>query len=439
MLALPLRAARLTLLVLIATLGAAHARVHWGTPGAYRLRVGRSGPVPGAPTGRNLIVSHRLRIEPTVEVHAFWIHTQLDVLTGQIAGDTTTLGSQLGERRHGDPERSTDGWTTVQPRLLEIRLRLDWVEAWLGQIAPRWGLGLIDGDGADGEGPDGLVRFGDRNNGDIFQRAAVEFRPGWRALNHVWRGFAVGAGADRVYQDEGASLLDNDSAWRAFGTVRWAGEALELGVWAVHREQTDREQRPSSTTTIDGFIRAALPAHGLRATVHLAAEGAVQTDGALGVLTRSALRWSRPRLAVGLDAGYASGGAEPFRFDPDVRVGLILFGTALRQLSMAAAEADPQALAPDPRPTDGAVTDAIFLYPLLTWYPEAWRLSAGVLAAWTADGEHSGLEFDIGMHRLFGFGALGMQAGMLLPGSALIPGRAPAPIAQVTGRFDLRW
>lgn len=429
----------LILLCTVALPVCAHARIGWRTPGSYRLRVGHVGDIPGAPAGRNFVATHRLRIDPTVEVHAVTIRMQLDVLTGQIAGDTTRLGAELGERRHGNPTRSTDGWTTVEPRLAWLDLHLPWLDAQVGQLSAHWGLGLIDGDGIDAEEADGLERFGDRVNGDIVDRAAFQLRPAYNALSPIARALTFGAGVDQIYQDDQASLLDDDDAWRAFGTVAWEGESLELGVWVMHRAQTDRKLRESEQLTVDAFARAELPVRALGSTVHLAAEGAVINGESFGALGRAAMRWSRPAVSVGVDAGYASGGAEPFRADPDVRAGLIYFGSALRQLSMTRAEMDLQALAPDPRPTDGAITDAMFLHPLLTWRPPDWRFTVGSVAVWRADSTWSGLEFDVAGHHVFDVGALGLQAGMLLPGEGLIASGMHAPIGQVTGRLDLWW
>lgn len=429
----------LILLSVLAMTTAAHARVGWRTPGSYRLRVGHVGDIAGAPAGRNFVASHRLRIDPTVEVHAITIHMQLDVLTGQIAGETTRLGAELGERRHGNPTRSTDGWTTVEPRLAWIDLHLPWLDAQVGQLTAEWGLGLIDGDGIDRDSPDGLERFGDRVNGDVVDRAAFQVRPGFNALSPIARAFTVGLGVDQVYQDDQASLLDDDDAWRAFGTLAWQGESLDLGVWVLYRSQIDRKLRASEQLTIDAFARAEMPVRPLRATVHLAAEGAVTDDEQIGLLGRVAMQWLRPAVAVGVDAGYASGGDRAFRFDPDVRAGLIYFGSALRQLSMTRAEADLTALAPDPRPTDGAITDAMFLHPILTWRPPEWRFSVGSVAVWRADAVWSGLEFDLAAHHVFDFGELGLQAGMLFPGEGLIAAELQAPIGQVTGRLDMRW
>ena len=430
---------RLIPLLILATTCAAHARIGWRTPGSYRLRVGHVGEIPESADARNLVASHRLRIDPTVEVHAITLRMQLDVLTGQIAGDTTRLGVELGERRHGDPTRSTAGWTTVEPRLAWLDLHLPWLDAQLGQLPASWGLGLIDGDGIDADDGDGLVRFGDRVNGDLVDRAAFQLRPAYGALSAAARAFTVGGGVDQVYQDDQASLLDDDDAWRAFGTLAWEGESLQVGLWALYRSQTDRQLRERESITLDAFARVALPVRSVRATIHLAAEAAVVDDGAFGALSRVAVQWRRPDVAIGVDAGYASGGETPFRFDPDVRAGIIYFGSALRQLSMTRAEADPTALAPDPRPTDGAITDAMFLHPLLTWQPEDWRFMLGSLAVWSADAVWSGLEFDVGAEHLFDFGAVGLQAGMLLPGEGLVAAQRSAAIAQVIGRLDMRW
>ena len=163
----------------------ADARVRWATPGEYRLNF--SGletfelDPERTPSINGLRGLHRLRLQPQVEVGAVSVQLELDVFTGQIFGDTTTLGSRYWTRREGDPEEAYDGWTTVEPRQFWIEIGTRYLTLGLGQVADHWGMGLVANDGRrherDRPSQTRIRRPGDPWQGDLVDRLVLELRP----------------------------------------------------------------------------------------------------------------------------------------------------------------------------------------------------------------------------------------------------------------------
>jgi hypothetical protein len=495
--------ATLTGIALLVMAPAADARVRWATPGAYRLRTVSLTAFDldeqGTDTEQRLWLRHRLRLRPTIQAGPATVRMELDVLTGQVLGETNSVGAQFVERRHGDPERESDGWTTVEPRQLWVELEFPWLSVHAGQMGVGWGMGLLDGDGQD-DGPGEarwLEHLEDRWSGDLYQRIYVQSRPLAPFRHDQISDLVVAVGADHVYQDEHASFLDDDSAYRLVGSVFFPGEEVFAGLNVTHREQEDRDGDELSLTAFDLHARWQLPLYMLRAELRLQAEavllvgetGREQPAGSpngvdilqLGWAARGEMSWLCPRVAVGVEVGYASGDADPddgtsknFTFDPDYRVGLILFSDVMRLITLRGAErmADPRRVGVAPAgaeqlPTDGGVRNAVYLTPGVTWRPGPWRLSLGGLLAWGAErfidpfaslqaggtgrnhrGQEAsrfyGGEVDAGIHYGLGVSGLGaaevgIQGGVFVPGAALDADFDDAPVTKVLGRLDLRW
>src|SRR5262249_3229080 len=113
------------------------------------------------------------------------------------------------------------------------------------------------------------------------------------------------------------------------------------------------------------------------------------------------LRYDDPtlRLTVKSEIGYASGDNDPhdnvvrtFSFDPDYKVGLILFDQVLARLSARAADriTSPGLAAVPPSgarfiPTQGSVTNAVYANPVARLRPlPGVDLRLGYLLAWSA-------------------------------------------------------
>lgn len=425
---LPLAVSVLAVLSLLADAAEA-ARIRWTTPGSYRLRAVTVDDIPLDPeasvSGQNHYGRHRLRLDPTLDAGDVLVHLQLDVLTGQIWGDTYAVGAEYVERRHGDPEEPLDGWTTVEPRMLWLEWRLPWLTLRAGQLGDQWGMGLLASDGQDPPAPRSplgtpeparwVERFGDPTNGDLVDRVQLEVAP-FRSLTRGWLGdLVLAGGADFVYQDEHASFLDGDSGYRFHGQLFYPGERAFLGFYGLHRRQTDVDGDRFVRTALDMTGRVRAPLYEFDAELRLEGEvlyifgdtNRVQPvdapDGVelrqFGWAARGEISWLCPRIAVALETGHASGDADPtdgteraLTLDPDHRVGVVLFDDALRFISLRAAErlADPERVGVAPEgaerlPTDGAVRNAFYIAPAATWRPGAWRLTLGTLVAWAAE------------------------------------------------------
>ena len=494
----------------IAALGAsapANARVKWDTPGSYRLRPVAIGEFSldagGADTGQRFYSRHRLRIDPTLKAGDFKLHIQLDVLTGQVIGDVNFVGSRFVERRHGNPEREFDGWTRVEPRMLWFEWRSPIGAIRAGQMGSRWGMGLLAADGTgdrearDGEADRWVERFGDDWNGDLVQRLLVATKPLALVTHGSLGDVVVAAGIDNVYQDDQASWLDDDDAKQFIASIVYPGEEFFVGSYVAHRRQEDRDGERLDVTAFDVHGRWLLPVYTINADLRIEGEAvllvgetdrlrpAASPDGIdirqLGWAARGEISWHCPRVAAGVEVGYASGDSDPdddeardFTFDPDHKVGLILFPDVMRLTTLRAAErvADPGRAGEPPAgvehlPTDGAVRNAIYAFPGVTWRPGQWRLTTAMLFAWGAEpvldaletfaaggtaknhrgfdaARFYGWELDGAVHRRFGvdgFGAMsiGIEAGLFFSGPALGGSGDSEPVGKMVGRLDLRW
>ncbi|MCA9547967.1 MAG: hypothetical protein KC613_26360, partial [Myxococcales bacterium] len=320
--------------VILCVLGAAavaDARVRWQTPGGYRLRAtgltATSLDETGAESGQRWQAAHRLRIRPSIEIDDVDIGLEVDVLTGQIAGDPNPVGADFAERRQGDPEDPERGWTTVEPRQAWVRWTGERGAVAFGQMGADWGIGLLDADGQDRDPGPWVERFGDRWYGDLVDRLLLQGRPFWPLTTGPLATLTFTLGGDHVWQDERASFLEGDTAWRAFGAVEWFGEGVRLGLMGMHRWQTDVDLAEASLTYLDGYGEWTVPLYMFGADLKLSGE-AVLTFGesarratvsspggverlALGWLGRVDLAWRCPRVALAIETGYASGDADP--------------------------------------------------------------------------------------------------------------------------------
>lgn len=489
------------LLILGLAASDSHARVRWTTPGSYRFRMvgidAFSLDNEGTANQRTFVGQHRLRIDPTIEAGPARFFIQLDVLTGQIFGAPNPVGARFVPRRRGDPEDVFNGWTTVEPRLLWGRVDTAIGRVTFGQMAANWGMGLLDNDGADRDESPWVETFGDSWNGDIVDRFVFEIQPAEPFTLSRLSEVRFGLGADHVYQDDQASFLDGDSAYRLFSTLYYPGEEVFAGLMLMYRTQDDRDGDRFEATWIDATVRWQAPFYRINAELKIEAEGVIQfgqtdrerpraaVDGvdilAGGLAARADLAWRCPRVAIGLETGFATGDGDPqdgasraFTFDPDHRVGFILFSETLRQISLRGAErlADAGRVGFPPAgvdeiPTDGGVRNAVYINPTVTWRPGASRLSLMALAAWSATPFQDPYEtFGAGgeprnhqgriAERFYGVEAalsashefavasklpvsLGFQGGMLFTGSALGRRLSEAPVWKSVARLGLRW
>lgn len=372
----------------------------------------------GKPSTQRYFLESRLRLGggwmPRKE---FEVHAEMDIASGIVVGNTTKLGTGPGEETLRYRLDKQLGLGPIDVRQLYFLLRTPVGELRFGRQAASWGLGMIANDGA-GE-PD----FGDRRYGDLDYRLSLTSKPlAWAKRAPAWvRELTLFAAADFVYKDETADQPSGDTAFQGFFGLRTLTESLSAGVLEFIRYQKDRAE-PGKKSTEHTQITAAttdvwlsvLFARAGSGSFRLEGEGAVTIGNtnrlvvdktkdaairALGGLVR--LRYDNPelRLTVKSEIGYASGDnnardgvMQSFSFDPDYRVGLLMFDQVLARMSARAADrfTDDAVLAATRGarfiPTQGAVTNAVYVNPAARFRPlPGVDLRLGYLLGWSAE------------------------------------------------------
>jgi hypothetical protein len=461
-------------------------------------------------TGQHDYAWHWLRITPRLQIRDnVTVVAQMDVVTGLIVGDLAhdTFADET-------PRDSYDAFSNVQPRWLY----LDWLTKYglwrIGQQPNHWGMGIVANDG------DHPSLFGDYRYGAISDGILFATKPLGKEGP-----LTVAAAGQVVFRDNLARITRGDRAVQGVLAGYWERGPNQLGLYAVYRHQATDRTSASDLAAFDDAIDAAVvdvaghfaaPVAGTDAFLYGAGEvaaifGTTNAERTLdqsltgnrtkvasyggaaqiGVVHRAhgappedakgrPVDWGD--IAAQIEIGYASGDADPtdgtekrFVFDPNHKVGLLLFDEVLRfQTARAASAAQDPLLANRPPagvqllPSNGGIFGAEYVNPTAIVRPHPWLdLKAGlVIAQTTADvvdplrfvtkgaaenyrggdpHRHDlGVEVDLGtearipldykMHLM-----LGAQGGLLFPGSALADvngARMPAPWL-VVGRVGL--
>jgi hypothetical protein len=444
------------------------------------------------PLGQNDFATHWLRVTPRFQVSdKLEIVGQIDVVTGLVAGDLAhdTSADQT-------PRDSVDGLSNVQPRWLYVDYKSKIGLLRVGQQPSHWGMGIVANDG------DHASLFGDYRYGDIVERVLYATKPGGARSP-----LTLAVAGDVVYRDPYAILLNGDHAYQGVLAASLGDGANQIGLYGVYRHQTraltsDSSLYPYNETIDVGIIdvagRFAAPVPATAAFVFGAGEVATfvgstnaerttaqalsgsqtqlrQYGGAvqLGVAHVAHMADGRDKRpldvqfgdVVGqIEVGYASGDSNPyddverrFTFNPNHKVGLLLFDEIMRfQTARAATAAQNPLLGNGSRPppgsdllaSSGGVFGAQYVNPTVTVRPKRWLdLKGGVVIAQaTADvvdpyrlatqgayvnylggdpRRHDlGVELDGGVETRFRLERglrfmLGAQAGVLFPGGAL--------------------
>lgn len=481
-------------------------RLRFSMHGEYQLRLQAQRTFPMTPTlsameaqpglveqshGQRVFTNHWLRVRPRFLMRdKLEVVGQLDVVTGLLP---------FGERARGTsedltPRDSFNGFENVQPRWLYAQIDTAIGVLRIGQQPNHWGMGLFANDG------DHPPLFGDYRYGSISERVLFATRPGGKDSD-----FVVAIAGDLVYRDNTARLSRGDHAFQGVLAAFYEHGYDRLGVFSTLRHQTnDRTSAGPFHTYVDSLDALAVDAHGrvavpvpnekafffgeAEAILVLGSTNIVRTQDQAASGTRtSVLAYGGAAVAgfvrraeaseVGqkrasafgdlvmqVEAGYASGDADPYDgtqrrlvFDPNHKIGLLLFDEVLRfQTARAAtAAADPllsnssrRSPGLDQLPSNGGVFGAQYLNPTVIVRPRPWLdLKGGaVVAQSTADlvdpylvttqgayvnyrggnarKKDLGVELDAGVEarRPLGYGltlALGAQGGVLFPGGAM--------------------
>lgn len=450
----------------------------------------------GTSIGQNAFLSHWLRLTPTLQIGPkLTIVAQAD-LTGLLAGDLAH--DTYADATPRDGINGYDGVKNVQPRWLYV----DWLTPVgllrAGQQPAHWGMGIVANDG------DHPSLFGDYRYGNIVEQVLFATKPLGEQSP-----FVVALAGNLVYRDNIANLTSGDRAWQGVLAAFYEQGPDMLGLYGVYRHQSrDLSSEPAYfpySETLDvgvmdiaghfarpialpdqrayvfGAFEAALELGTTnmertadQPTTHLQAYGGAASAGVVlasqcGPMPTAEAKGARPDLwgnvVAQVEVGYASGDANPndgtekrFVFDPNHKVGLLLFDEIMRwQTARASVAAQDPGLSNGNRPTpgvgllpsNGGVYGAQYVYPTVVVRPQRWLdLKAGaVIAQTTADvvdpyrlvTQGASLNYeggnpqkhDLGVEVDGGFEArvrlgfdgprlqLGAQGGVLAPGGAL--------------------
>lgn len=341
-----------------------------------------------------------LRFYPELRLtRGLYLRADFQVLDGQFHGDQRDLGGDgvLRPWRNAhimSQARIREAWAHIPIGIGALRV---------GRMASHWGLGMLANSGDDDR-----YAFGDATHGDISNRLMFLTRPlapfsSGRAADALALVLAV----DLVEQDELTDRLAGDRAVQAVGALAWREEGFELGAYVAWRRLRTDEGELTKAIAADLFWRWH-PDVGDGWRLRLAAEGAVITgtteqarfEGAqfpvdilqFGAAFEGDLTATASGLGFALQAGFASGDnstqdgtARAFRFDPAYKVGLILYDEVLARLSARAHDRvrDPELVGSPPDgsdllPTNGSVTNTIYVNPQLFWAPGGGVIDARV-------------------------------------------------------------
>ncbi len=456
----------------------------------------------GDSLGQNQWVNHWLRVTPRFSVNdQIELVGQLD-LTGLVVGETAHDVST--DRTARD---QYNGFSNVDPRWLYADIHTKVGLLRVGQQPSHWGLGIIANDG------DHPSVFGDYRYGAVNERILFATKPGGKDSD-----VTVAVAGDLVFRDNTARLSEGDHAFQGVLAAIYEKKNVALGVYGVYRnQQNDRKsggndilgytdklevgvldvfaEFTSRVPGVDAYLFGAMEAATVFGstnyirTVDQTAQGTstlVRSYGGaaqLGVahvsrgdrsqrlLFEDDAKAKKPRrygdLVAQLEVGYASGDADPldgterrFTFDPNHKIGLLLFDEVLRWQTARSANAakDPllsNGARPSPGidlyPSQGGVYGAEYINPTAIYRPRPWLdLKGGaVIAQTTADvvdpyrlvttgnyvnarggdpKKHDlGVELDAGVEVRADLdrgivGTLGAQGGVLFPGGALADG-----------------
>lgn len=481
---------------------AEHIRIHLHGEYQARTQLQRSFLLPATPSqvqgtptlterslGQNVFANHWLRLTPRLSLGKIVdVVAQAEVVTGLVVGQTADQTS--ADRT---PRDSYDGLSNLQLRWLYADVHLPFGLVRIGHQPNHWGMGILANDG------DHPALFGDYRYGQIVERVLFATKPGGKDSDVV-----LALAGDLVFRDNFARFSDGDRAVQGVLAGYWEREGNKFGLYGVARHQSrdvDSPVAPSTTQVgldagiVDAHGRFVLPVPGsagdflfgeaeaalvfgstnLVVTANEARDGTRERVRSYGGAATLGFVVSGTERSLGADkrfgrfvgqveAGYASGDADStdgtvrrFTFDPNHKVGLLLFDEVLRFQTARSATAarDPSLVTagrPPPGtelyPSQGGVFGAQYINPTAVFRPQPWLDVKGgaVVATSTADVVDpyvttvrgaavnarggSPKRRDLGLELDLGFEArarldhgitlqLGAQGGILFPGGAL--------------------
>lgn len=442
--------------------------------------------------GQNFYMLHWIRWRPEFSLLGrARLVIQADMLHGHIAGDDTQYVDQARDVRAYQEGVSAE---SIRLRHFYLEMRGNAGILRLGQMGSNWGMGLLANNGDRSED----YLFGDHRYGDIVERFVFLTKPFYRMTEHPIRELAMFIGGDLVLDDGTADLTEGDLAIQfVFGLLWRLDPERALGLYIAYRHQEYADGDELQVTAIDVYGQWSLRlAHQVSGYIEGELVGILgHTNAApnlnytdldvrqLGFSARVGLRLERFGLDIRVEGGYASGDADTnddrvgrFTFDPDYRVGLIIFQELMGwSTARAAVIASHPELVGQPQdgvdllPTNGSVAGASYVYPSIAWSPLTWldvRLAVLIAQATSdvispfetkrrgrpasyrggqATNRDLGFEIDLGVYARFNLDYFQLRAGV--EGAYCIPGRAfddaegerMDDIGLVRGRLQFDW
>lgn len=324
----------------------------------------------------------RIRLGPELRFNDFSLISEFDVATGAIFGtpDSTVVAARV----------PTPNFKPAELRQLYLQYRWATGAARVGVQTNTFGLGILANAGAkDGESGD----FGIQNGGSVVARAAVLGRP-FHSLGGAWKAVEPVAAFDLVVNDATANLLAGDRALQGILGLRFnVDDDRQVGLTMIYRNQRRDNGAPGERST-DAFVADLTGKWQVMKTTDssltLAGELALITgtttqsrsDNAevldvrqMGFVAKANYR--KGRFGLLFDGGFASGDQNPydttlsnFRFDPNYKIGLVLFDQVLGYQTARSGwrAADPILTGVPPEgidllPSAGSITGAWYLFP----------------------------------------------------------------------------
>ena len=343
-----------------------------------------------------LVFDSRLRTQVDVDMSGWKFEIGGDLIDGQFAGSPWNLD---GTTHNYHPEQiGVLNASNFNIRAAQLKRKFGSVGVQTGITTSHWGLGLIANDG-NHEQLFSRVDYGDR----VFRTAAVT-----KPIDKV----VVMVGGDWVLEDDIGGYTDGHMAYQGLASAQYmASKDNAVGLLSVYRNQT----KIDSGKSLEGMILDVY-AKGVQSVGGVDLYGAVEgvylhgDHGQIsnrmnpdGLKVRSygavaELEMRHPTVDVGLNAGFASGDANPsdevystFSMDRDYNAGSMIF-----DLHQAATEVATYNLITDPEHagnppdgvefavTEGAIRQAMYLQPTLTYknFADWMDVAVGSVMAW---------------------------------------------------------
>lgn len=364
----------------------------------------------------------RLRLDASATFGKFAVDAEIEGVSGRLSGDHTP---ELPERvATGTVPENDITDAVVDPYELYLTWNAPVAQVRLGLQKSGFGLGLVANGGDEADD----MLFNQKFGADRGLRLLIATKPlaaftTSRTLKNVY----LGLGGDVVFRDDNASFVDGDRAYQFIGSLfyrdadpRNPDNSEFLGIYTAWRNQEDRAIEgiePNDTLDV-----VAIDISGKKSfvtesdfTVSLAGEAALLNgestrayaqDGqaktnilGLGAATDLSIRWNPANAAFRVLAGYASGDANAdddtlyrFRFDPNYKVGLVMFDQYLPAVSREAylRVTNPEQSGEPQRGVfglvnEGAIENAVYFNPqLMLGDPDGLLTGVGALWAWSA-------------------------------------------------------